>query len=132
MSIELNYTAHNRKVEVDVSYIPVENISFPLNVTAVIAESHLIDPQADHTITGGVDQEYEHNHVLRDIITAPQGDPIVDEFVRGEIYKQSFSYTIPPEDGWWVAENCDIIVFISEATPDSKRVLQVVSQDVIQ
>ena len=129
MTMELEYNASSRVVSFEVTYIPVLDINTPLNITAVIAESGMIDPQTDNS---GVVEEFVHNHVLREVITAATGDVLGNSFTKGQIYTHDFSFTIPPEDGWWVAENCEIIVFINEFTPDSRRVLQALSQDVIE
>ena len=125
MTMDVQFDAVSRVLNIEVTYIPVNEISAQLNMTAVIAESDLIDPQLDND---GVVEDFVHNHVLRDVISAVTGDGLGTNFDKGGIYSKTYSYTIPPEDGWWVAENCEIIVFISDS--DSKRVLQTISTDV--
>ena len=129
ISMELDYSSSSREVEINVQFIPVVDINTPLHITALIAESGIVDPQSD---LQGVVEDFVHDHVLRDLITAPQGELLGSSFTKGEFYNRSFNYTLPPEDGWWVAENCEIIVFINEFTTESKRVLQSISQDVVQ
>ncbi len=130
LSIDLNYSPQSRNVDIEITFIPVDDIEVPLNVTAIIAESGLVDPQTD---LQGLVEDFVHDHVLREILTSPEGDNLGNSFKKGEIYTRSLStFTIPPQDGWWVAENCEIILFINESTSDSKRVLQTVSQKVVQ
>jgi thiol-disulfide isomerase/thioredoxin len=123
ISIEKTYNPTNRNLNFTVKYDPTVNLNVPLRLNAWILESHIIDPQDD---SGGRIDDYEHNHVLRDMITAVEGEAIGVSFNEGVVYEKSYSYTIPPQDGWWVAENCTLVVFVNELTenPDSKRVLQ--------
>ena len=129
LTAELSFDKSDRTIQFETTFVPVEDIDGQLFITVLVAESGIIDPQLDQT---GVVDDYEHNHVLREIITSPSGESIGTSFEKGGIYKNSHSFTLPPEDGLWVAENCEIIAFISEATPNSKRVLQAISADVVQ
>lgn len=131
MGLTLNYNKQSREVTIDITFVPVNDIDVQLNVTALITENGLIDPQTD---ISEVVQEYVHDHVLRDVITSPEGNPLGTFFTKGEVYETSMKYTIPEDNTlpWWNAENCEIIVFISEATTSSKRVLQTISAKVVE
>jgi thiol-disulfide isomerase/thioredoxin len=121
ISVDKAYDPGSRILDFTIRYIPRTDLNIPLRLNAWILESHIIDSQDD---SGGNIPDYEHNHVLRDIVTPVEGEPLGDSFTGAEVYKKTFSYTIPPEDGWWVAEHCNLVVFINEVTTNSKRVLQ--------
>ena len=127
--MQVEYDPSSRRVSGEIRMISVDDFDGPLNYNIAIAESGIIDPQLDNN---ALILDYEHNHVLRDLLTSPAGDDFGDDFKKGEIYTRAFSYTIPTEDGWWVAKNCEIIAFVHESTTNSKRVLQAVSRPVIQ
>ena len=133
ISLEMEYDSTSRRITGQFNMVPVIDIDETLNYTVLIAESHIIDPQLDGPGIGLV-MDYEHNHVLRDILTQPSGNPLGNgnRFVTGEVYTQPFSFTIPPEDGWWVAENCEIIAFVHLADGSERRVLQAISKDVVE
>ena len=124
ISIEKTYNPGNRQFDFTIKYVPRTNIDYPIRLNAWILESHIIDSQDD---SGGNIPDYEHNHVLRDLITPVEGEPIGNSFNSGQVYEKSYSFPIPSapdQAGPWVAENCHLVVFINELTADSRRVLQ--------
>ncbi len=128
LTLVANYDSDSRIVTGGISVIPVVDIDIQVSYTIVIAESHIIDPQIDGQ---EVIYDYEHNHVLRDVITAPAGEVLSSSLTRGEIVNQPYSYQLPEEDGWWVAENCEIIAFVHLSQGSERRVLQVEKMDLI-
>lgn len=123
MSITTNFDEDTRVLTGTVNFIPVNDINGPLNYTIILTESHLIDYQLDDVNIGLV-TDYEHNHVFRKALTAPTGNPLGTSFSAGEIVTRDFSFTLPDEDGWWVAKNCEVVVFATLAGNNERRVLQ--------
>ena len=56
-------------------------------------------------------ENYEHNHVLRDIITPAFGDNI-GTFSANEIKSYTFSYQLNSD---WVRSNCNIVAYVLNA-----------------
>jgi len=93
-------------------------------ISAMILESHIIDYQLDSDF-GGYDPNYEHNHVLRDVISNVTGDDFAAAMVPGEVLTKTWNYTVPTDDqGLWNDENLELVVFVTDETDGSKEVLQ--------
>lgn len=93
----------------------------PVYMTVAILESHMISPQ--ETTTGRV-EEYEHNHVLRDVITPYGGVKLADGVAEaGRVFERIMTFDISDK---YVMDNCHILVFINKIDANNKEVLQVV------
>jgi len=78
-------------------------------ISAMILESHIIDYQLDADF-GNYDPNYEHNHVLRDVISNVTGDDFASAMVPGEVLSKTWDYTIPTdEQGLWNDENLEVV-----------------------
>lgn len=75
--------------DMDVSYI------------AWLTEDSIIGPQQTEA---GIDQQYAHNHILRDTVTDTWGTQIA--LKNGETSHQSITYTLPEKV---VLENCNVV-----------------------
>jgi len=124
IEMETSYDPASRTLNMDIDVIPVAGIDGNLYLTVTINESHIIDAQSDQ---GVIIPDYEHNHVLREIMTEIDGDllgvPVIQERIP-----RNFTYTIPPEDGTWIAENMEIIAFVSNDVTNPGEVLQAISR----
>ena len=91
---------------INVNLLALENLNDPLKLVVTITEDYIIDWQ---TIEGeGNIPDYEHNHVLRNVLTPALGDSI-GVFEANEIKSYSFSYTL---DNEWVKSNCNIVAYV--------------------
>ena len=81
-----------------------------------LTEDYIINWQKNDTIN---DENYEHNHVLRDIITPAFGDSI-GTFSANEIKSYTFSYQLNSD---WVRSNCNIVAYVLNAT--TQEIIQV-------
>ncbi len=123
-TVEKTFNADTRVLNFDIESFFRASVTGNIHITAVVIESHIIDPQLD---LGGVVDDYEHNHVARAILTPPNGLPLSQNASEGDRFQKSFSFTLPAEDGWWVAENCAVIYFVHLDDPgkeDGKQILQ--------
>lgn len=121
LSLEVSYEPETRELEVRVEVIGREDISFPLRIHLGLMEDGMIDKQIDGQ--SKIDF-YEHNHILRDYITDYLGDDMVSSLSTDENWSRTYSYTLPEEDGWWVAENITVFAFVSQNFDGKKDVLQ--------
>lgn len=102
---------------INVSLLGLENSSNSLKLVVCITEDHIIDWQ---TVEGvGNVEDYEHNHVLRKVITNAMGDDI-GMLAENEVKDFNFSYTL--EDNW-VKGNCHAVAYVYDEI--TKEVLQV-------
>jgi len=106
ISIETSkqYNENNRILTINAGVSALEDLTGDFFATVMITESHIIDYQLDPAF-GGYDPNYEHNHVLRDIITSPTGDQISTELLKGEVLSKTWTYQVPTsEEGLWVID----------------------------
>lgn len=72
-----------------------------------IAENKLVAAQLDGA---NVINDYEHNHVLRDYITAQVGEQLTQTLEPGRVIIKEFEYKIPTA---WTYENLDLIAYVT-------------------
>lgn len=70
-------------------------------------ENEIISTQLNGSI---VDEDYEHNHVLRDYITAIPGEQLNETLVAGRTFIRDFQFTLPED---WKKDNVELIAFVS-------------------
>lgn len=120
--VDHSYNNDTRQVNIDVTATALQDIDGNFSLSVALTESHIIDTQQNQS---EIIQEYEHNHVLRDMLTNYQGDNIANGTLsKGQELSKSYSYTLPESDGTWIAENMEIVVFVSNSLDTSKDVLQ--------
>lgn len=122
LSFEVSYDESTRLVKGEVTATALKDIDEALSYTVIVAENNIIDPQLD---VDGWKIDYQHNHVLRDIVTAYDGDPFATSMAEGESVSRSISYTLPAEsDGLWRAEEIELITFVHHASASSRVIVQ--------
>lgn len=116
------YNEATRELTIDVEVEPWIDIEGDIRLSVMLTESHIIDAQKDQSV---IIPDYEHNHMLREMLTAFDGDGFTSSMSAFETRSKSFTYTVPQEDdGLWVDENIEIVAFVSIVTPTTKDVLQ--------
>jgi len=115
-----SYDEISRQLTIDIDVIPIATIEGNLYLTVTLNESHIIDAQNDNGI---IIRDYEHNHVLREIMSNVEGDLIGLPVIQERISRK-YTYTIPQEDGTWIASNMQLIAFVSNDATNPGEVLQ--------
>lgn len=87
----------------------LKNLQDNYSLVVLVAESHIISAQEDYDQNPSEILDYEHNHVLRDVITIPEGLPIATAPSANDAFLRSFSYEFNPS---WVAGNCHVIAYV--------------------
>jgi hypothetical protein len=102
------YNSGTRKLDCLLETEFLEELEGTFSICVFIIESGIISPQETEQ---GVDETYEHNHVLRTSMNGTWGDLVGSDglAVTGSKLTNNYSYTLPSE---WVAENCGVIAFI--------------------
>ncbi|MEZ4910865.1 MAG: Omp28-related outer membrane protein [Saprospiraceae bacterium] len=125
--IETNYNVDSRVLNVDITAIPLVDLNDNYFISVYLTESGIIDAQYDG---GTIIPDYTHNHVLMDMITAFDGDAFGSNLKKDQLYKKSFSHTLPVVEGLWQPERMEVIAMISHKSASDKSVLQAVSAHV--
>ncbi len=105
-----------RAVDVFVSFL--DNVEDSLTLTVLLMEDKIHTTQ--ESATKSKIENYEQNHVLRDILTDPWGIDIVANGTAGEKRTVRLYY---PMDSRWNPENCTLVAFVSDKA--TRRVLNV-------
>lgn len=120
INITRTYDVNTRQLVVTVDGIGKENVTGELRLSIMITESGIIDAQ-DDLEAGGIVEDYEHKHVLRDMLTPAAGAPILTNIGIGETFSATYTHTL---DSSWVADNMEIIAFVNLVSGDDFPVLQ--------
>lgn len=102
------YDKASRRLNLSLGFLPKVNMAGTYSVSIFVTENKIIDLQ--ETI-GRIIPDYEHEHVLRHMMTNVTGDDIGTNLSRNNLISKAYSYTIPSE---FVVENLDIIIAIRE------------------
>lgn len=109
----------NDTVNITVNIEFLQKVSGDLTLTLMLMEDSLVVTQRLHD--GSDNENYVHNHVLRDVITDVWGADIKCDGEMGEKRVAMFKYV--PEKAEWNLHKCHIVAFVSEKT--SKHILNV-------
>lgn len=114
-----NYNAATRQLNLEVEVTALETLTGNIKLTVLLNESHIIDSQSDQN---QIIPEYEHNHVLREIMTSVQGDLISTAgIIEGETISRTYSYTVPDENGGeWIVDNMELVSFVTASQLDNE------------
>lgn len=107
--ITSDYDPQGRVITVNLSGRAKTSVSGDLRASVMILESGIIDAQDDFE-AGGVIEDYEHKHVLRDMLTKFDGESFSSGLMLGETFELEFSGAIQPD---WNDAKVDIVAFIS-------------------
>jgi hypothetical protein len=120
------YDSATREVVLKVRMAYTSAITTKNRLTVAIAENNIIDAQEiSENGTIRVINEYEHEHVFRDFITSPVGDPILDSVATktaGRVLERYFVFKV---DARWNPANCVAIAYVHNTEPDNAEILQV-------
>jgi len=119
--IDHEYNPQTRALSVDVEVEPWIDIEGDIRVSVMLTESHIIDAQNDQN---DVILDYEHNHLLRTMLTRFDGDGLTSQVSAFDKVSASYEYTLPEEAGLWIPENMYVVAFVSIVTPTSREILQ--------
>ncbi len=121
MTISSTYDAgsHQAVIRVHVAY--TADVPRKQNLNLAIIENDIIDAQKNDL---KIDSEYHHQHVLRDMLTQPTGEGMMNDLSvkeAGRAYDRTFVYTVSND---WVPENCRLIAYITNNEGTDKQVQQ--------
>lgn len=133
--VATEYDAVTRVVDIIVTAIPLKDFSQEdnLHISLMIIQNEIEDGQEDpFTII----HDYEHNHVLRTMLTDALGDPINGDLESNQTMNFNYSYTLPTDDQLentvggniphapFIAEHIEVVAAIHSKVGTEKDVLQ--------
>jgi len=127
----LNYNSDTREVKITATISPIVDLKGSFKLSVALTESKIIDIQLKPS--SKVDENYEFNNVLRDMITPFDGELIGANLKKYDKIVKTLSYTLPEPGDLWIPENIDIVAFITGGEKDStKPVLNAVKKHLIE
>lgn len=112
----------NRTGEVTIGLLPLKDLDGKFSIHVALTEDHIIDLQLKKG--GVIDENYEFEHVLRDMITPVKGHDITGNLKKNTVVSSQFDFTLPLSDGTWIPENMNIIAFVTEQIEDGKPLVR--------
>ncbi len=107
VDIELGVSRTGNDLSIDVTVVAAYAVDYGTSLQLWLVEDGLVGAQLS---PDGINNEYVHNHVLRDAINGVWGEEI-GSIAAGNAVERSYSYTIG--DGC-VPENCKVVAFVYE------------------
>ncbi|MBK7525225.1 MAG: Omp28-related outer membrane protein [Saprospiraceae bacterium] len=128
--MDISYNETSREIAIDFAANPLVNLNGDYNISIYVTESHIKAGQANGTVF--ID-DYEHNHVLRKIITDYSGSFFAKDMVKGGIIKKQFTYTLPQETADLNKhEHTSIVAFIHKSGTSNRDVIQAISKYLVE
>jgi len=128
--LKTNYDKNSRIVEIDITAIPLENLSGNYNISVFLTESKIIDAQTNGNV---IIDDFEHNHVLRDMATKFDGDVLGSNLIKEEPIKRKYLFTLPVSPtGLWKAENMEVVVAVHHSAQNNRSVVQAAYKHVLE
>lgn len=113
-----NFNPSTRDLQVSVNVEALADIQKDIRLSVMITEDNIIDPQAN-TADGGRTTDYRHRHVLRAMLTNFDGNFLTANMRFGDVLTKEYSFTLPPEAGWWNANNVHVVAFVTDASTNA-------------
>ena len=118
LAIYKTYDATSRQLSITVNATPLIDETGTYKISVYLTESGIVDLQENQ---GTIIEDYEHNHVLRDMLTSATGDDIATSLVKNKLLTRTYAYTVPAT---FNAAKMEIVAMVSRNTGDDKSVLQ--------
>jgi hypothetical protein len=112
VGVQSNYDSMSRELHIVVELYYTANSPQPTNrLNIALLQNHVYGPQ----LGGGSGNEYEHMHMLRDLITRQWGELILNTS-QGSFTRREFIYQVPIQirEIPVLIEDCEIAVFVGE------------------
>ncbi len=123
VGIETEYVAEKRIAVIKVRVAYTGDVNMRQRLTVALTENNVVDVQELAT-SKKYDSVYNHQHVLRDVLTLAAGSDILKgaaDVKTGQIYERTFVYNVPAA---WNADNCYIVAYVTNNDPTSQDVMQ--------
>ena len=118
IAISRDFDETSRELGVTVGIYVQETVeASDVRVSVMILEDDVVDVQLT---PDGKDYDYSHKHVLRDMMTAYDGNLLSEPLTQGAVIERDFNMTLPES---FVAEHCSIVAFVNLGG-ETKEVLQ--------
>lgn len=120
-----DFNLDSRLLDLEVLLVVQEAIDEEVFLSVMITESGIIDVQ---DTPDGKKTDYEHNHVLRDMLTSANGELVAATLSAGQEITKNYTFSVP---AGWNPDNCHVVAFVHLGA-DKKEVLQAIEVDMTE
>ena len=111
------YFVEANKIRVNAKLTYLSTTTDSQYVSIAIIEDHLLDYQESG---GTIIENYEHNHVLRRMITPATGSKLKAPISAGRVFETTYDYELTPTETW-NKKNLKVLVFVHNGTLGSNK-----------
>lgn len=116
-----------RKLDIDINLVPDQNLDQENRLTVLITQDSIVDYQLDGVT---LKPNYVHRHLLRDVVSAPEGDIISEPLLKGSpAVTKRYSVELPQK---YVAKHCSIVAYVHGNNNPTGTVYQAVEKHIIE
>lgn len=116
--LDHTYDEATRQLDITATVVPIIDIEGSHKISVFVSESGIEDAQEN---LGVIIDDYEHNHVLRHMMTSYDGDILAPNLSEGVVIRKNYSYTIPEEFKY---DKMEVIVSVSRNFVGDKTIQQ--------
>lgn len=109
IELELSYSTDSRMLDINAGIVGIESIDSETKISVMILENKIIDAQKN---LQEVIPDFEHNHVLRTMLTPFDGEVLSPSIAPSEIFNKTYQFQVPNEEELWIPDHLEIIVFV--------------------
>lgn len=122
LDITSTYDASTGQASFTLTADPLITETNDYRVVVMLTEGEIEDAQENQ---GVIIEEYEHNHVLRKIVTDIDGETIATSITAGQSISKTINVDLPEVlDGRWNSEHIEVVAFISKVINNTNIVMQ--------
>lgn len=124
VSLKNTYNSATRNLQMEVELLPDQNIMGEHRLTVLITQDSIVDPQLNgNTLI----PNYIHRHVVRDVVSAPSGDLILDPLEVGVLVSKTYNVTLPDD---FDAKHCSVVAYVHRNLGGDREVIQATEKHV--
>ncbi len=123
--LEMDIFPTNSGFQINIGILPQEDLGSGFKIHCLITENNILDAQED---VDKIIDNYEHNHVLRNIITPLEGTEIQQSFTKNTLINTSISIENDQILPLTVIDNIEVVVFITDEAGSVEEVSKVTLQ----
>jgi|LSQX01.1.fsa_nt_gb thiol-disulfide isomerase/thioredoxin len=116
IEISLSYETTSRNLNVAINTTALKSLQGPLYLAALLLEDNILSPQQtnDSQYTNGIQENYNHRHVLRTDINGTWGEVISENGAEvNEEFPKSYNITL---DEGWNESTCSVVAYVYSGT----------------
>lgn len=125
-TLNIKYEASTKEIIIDTRLVFTQSLADSQNLTVAILENKIIDVQEKNENGSTIYiTNYQHDNVLRKIITKPVGDLLKAKLDAGRVFRKRYIYKPTSEElKNWNTDNLTVIAFV-HGNATKKDVIQV-------